>query len=352
MQQCPCVTCVALIFLAWGLLLVWMPSASFLSVPWPLSPSQGMCRCRGLHVFLEATPARTVIDYCSCVSQRRWQQSMHASCSHDRGQWLALAPGSLGGGGGLHPLLEPTVATGAHAHPESFCPVAWEHAKGKEVSVVILPLPSTTPNNGTLSLGLAHVSSAYTLGCNGIPLHSGCLCAISPSCLPMSDLWSPSFGTQSLPSLADKHLRLGSAWWWYWTPGQVSLCFALHKPVVVLSPKSLKLLFHPGWSSHQWGDFPGCGNIFLSQLPPKSTGPILIPFSLSLLFFFCHTWFHGDFLALSEVWGLLPVFSRCFTRIVPHIDVFLIYLWQEVSSTSCTSTHIDPPSDLFSNIGI
>ena len=45
------------------------------------------------------------------------------------------------------------------------------------------------------------------------------------------------------------------------------------------------------------------------------------------------------------------MFSRCFMRIVPHIDVFLMYLW-EVSSTSYTSTHIDPPSDLFSNIGI
>ena len=36
---------------------------------------------------------------------------------------------------------------------------------------------------------------------------------------------------------------------------------------------------------------------------------------------------HGEFLAFWEVWGLLPVFSRCSVGVVPHVDVVLMYLW-------------------------
>ena len=36
----------------------------------------------------------------------------------------------------------------------------------------------------------------------------------------------------------------------------------------------------------------------------------------------------GGVLALSEVWGLLPVFSRYSVWIVTVIDVFLMYLWE------------------------
>ena len=35
----------------------------------------------------------------------------------------------------------------------------------------------------------------------------------------------------------------------------------------------------------------------------------------------------GEFLAFWEVWGLLPAFSRCSVGAVPHVDVFLMYLW-------------------------
>ena len=40
-----------------------------------------------------------------------------------------------------------------------------------------------------------------------------------------------------------------------------------------------------------------------------------------------HSQVRGDFLAFWEVWGLLPVFSRCSVGIVPHVDVFLMYMW-------------------------
>ena len=40
-----------------------------------------------------------------------------------------------------------------------------------------------------------------------------------------------------------------------------------------------------------------------------------------------HSQVHGQFLAFWEDWGLLPVFSRCSVGVVPHVDVFLMYLW-------------------------
>ena len=39
-----------------------------------------------------------------------------------------------------------------------------------------------------------------------------------------------------------------------------------------------------------------------------------------------------------EVWGLLPAFSRCSVGVVPHVDVFLMYLWG-----GRWSPHLTPP---------
>ena len=44
-------------------------------------------------------------------------------------------------------------------------------------------------------------------------------------------------------------------------------------------------------------------------------------------FFLCPTQVCGEFLAFWEVGGLLPVFSRYSVGVVPHVDVFLMYLW-------------------------
>ena len=57
-------------------------------------------------------------------------------------------------------------------------------------------------------------------------------------------------------------------------------------------------------------------------------------FLASFLFFFCPAWLCGGYLGLPEVWGLLPVFSRCSVRVVPPVDVFLITCGEEVSATS------------------
>ena len=55
---------------------------------------------------------------------------------------------------------------------------------------------------------------------------------------------------------------------------------------------------------------------------------------LSLIFFFFLTQLHGDFLALSAVWGFLPALSRYSVRIIPCVDVFLMYLWKKVGFIS------------------
>lgn len=44
------------------------------------------------------------------------------------------------------------------------------------------------------------------------------------------------------------------------------------------------------------------------------------------------------FLILPGIWGLLLVFSRCPLRILPFVDVFLMCLWDEASSTFFYST--------------
>ena len=47
-------------------------------------------------------------------------------------------------------------------------------------------------------------------------------------------------------------------------------------------------------------------------------------------------WF--SLLLFWEVWGLLPAFSRCSVGVVPHVDVFLMYLWG-----GRWSLHLTPP---------
>ena len=54
----------------------------------------------------------------------------------------------------------------------------------------------------------------------------------------------------------------------------------------------------------------------------------------SFLFFNAVARLHGDFVALLEVLGLMPAFSRCSVKIIASEDVFLIYLWNKVNSVS------------------
>ena len=90
---------------------------------------------------------------------------------------------------------------------------------------------------------------------------------------------------------------------------QVPVCFALCRPVTTLCSEALKLLLCLGWSLASEGTFLWVEPFSLSQFPPRSLSgaqvPVLIPFSLP--FSLCPVQLYGDFFALLEVWGLLPV---------------------------------------------
>jgi len=148
---------------------------------------------------------------------------------------------------------------------------------------------------------------------------------------PGFDLWNLCFSTQLPPEPADMCLRLESVGWWHWPSVQVSLHSGCHKAVAVFSSEALKLPLCPCWSPAGEGMSQSVGTFPLLQLLPKGTASIQIIF----LFFFSPTKSHGGFLAFLEVWGLLPVFSRHTLWIIPCVDVFLMYLWEEVSFTSC-----------------
>ena len=125
----------------------------------------------------------------------------------------------------------------------------------------------------------------------------------------------------------EKHLRLGSACWCW------SLCWILSfLPSVHLLLHSL-LRF---WSSPYpcpWGSFQVCRNFssFAAPRCPQGADSILIPLSVFFFFFlfllpYSVMW---RLACLFEVWGFPPAFSRYSVGVVPHADVFLMYLWGE-----------------------
>ena len=74
----------------------------------------------------------------------------------------------------------------------------------------------------------------------------------------------------------------------------------------------------------QWKGSLVCGNFSSFTAPSHRCRSIPILLSLFFLFSFA---LPGEFLAFWEVWGLLPASSRCSVGVVPHVDVFLMYLW-------------------------
>ena len=62
-----------------------------------------------------------------------------------------------------------------------------------------------------------------------------------------------------------------------------------------------------------------------SQLPPQRCRSHPYSFVSVFSFFFCPTQVHADFLAFWES----EVFCQCSVGVVPHIDVFLMCLWEE-----------------------
>ena len=89
---------------------------------------------------------------------------------------------------------------------------------------------------------------------------------------------------------------------------------------------------------HQWRVFLVCGNSSSFRAPSQGCWSRPYSFVSFFSFFFCPTQVCEEFLAFWEVWVLLPAFSRCSAGVVPHVDVFLMYLWG-----GRWSPHLTPP---------
>lgn len=119
-----------------------------------------------------------------------------------------------------------------------------------------------------------------------------------------------------MPILADAHLGL----WRMLSSGTDHLCRFVPSGCCILvaafSSKALKLPLCPRAS----------GKFF--HFPAPSQGCRYHPSSfLSMfffVFFFCPIWLRGDFLVLSEVWDLLPVFIRFSVQIKIVICLYVI----------------------------
>ena len=72
--------------------------------------------------------------------------------------------------------------------------------------------------------------------------------------------------------------------------------------------------------------------------PALSQGYKSCPASSFFFFSFTRPGYVKIFIILPGVWGLLLVFSRCLLTIVPLVDVFLMWLWEEVCFTFFYST--------------
>ena len=107
---------------------------------------------------------------------------------------------------------------------------------------------------------------------------------------------------------------------------------ACHRsPVVTLFSELLNVPFCPGWFPCLWGNSQE-PFLFFSSLPGVQVPSHFLFFSPFHLPGYLET-----FLVLSSVWGLLLVFDRCSLRVIPFLDVFLMYLWEGVSSMSLDS---------------
>ena len=143
-----------------------------------------------------------------------------------------------------------------------------------------------------------------------------------------SDLRSPSLSSQLRPPrrVSRQASRAGECW-------SAPILHAGISPLCPPHPCGCALLRGsessppPTLCLHQWRDFLVCGNLSSFTAPSQRCRSRPYSFVSVFPFFFCPTQLRGEFLAFWEVWGLLPAFSRCSVGVVPHVDVFLMYLW-------------------------
>lgn len=133
------------------------------------------------------------------------------------------------------------------------------------------------------------------------------------------------------------HLRLGSAGQQHWPSVYLSLCSGCHKLAAAFSSEALKLQFCPSQPLCLWGGFPGYRNLSSFTAPFQGVQD--------------PSWFLSDFLFLflffsnPVTWRFSCSFSslRFFcqhwvgihsVKIIPRVDVFLMYLWKKLGFIS------------------
>ena len=154
------------------------------------------------------------------------------------------------------------------------------------------------------------------------------------------------FSTQSLSTPAVMHLGLGSTGWWQGSQGDDTeplcwfLCFTCCAHLWASEASFLSWLISPLVK-----ELLKVREHFLFIAPSQGTSPVLIP-----IFAFILSGHMVIFLTFFVFWDPPPAFSRYFVRIIPHVDVFLMYLWDEVSSTSFYSPVLIWPPKLLNTL--
>ena len=160
------------------------------------------------------------------------------------------------------------------------------------------------------------------------------------------NLLSPSLSSQPLPAPASDQTSL-SGWWVLvgTDPPCRSLSTLPSAPLLLCSPPWLRGFppmaprlppRHP--CPRQWRGFLVCGYFSSFTAPSQRCRSHPYSFVSVFSFFFCPTQVREEFPAFWEVWGLVPAFSKWSVVVVPHVDVFLMYLWG-----GRWSPHLIPP---------
>ena len=154
-----------------------------------------------------------------------------------------------------------------------------------------------------------------------------------------SDLRSPSISSSPHPPqrVSREASQAGECWSAPILCAGISPLCPLHPCCCALLPGSEASL-PPTPHLRQGRGFLVCGNFSSFAAPSQKCRSHPYSFVSAFSFFFCPPQVREEFLAFWEVWGLLPAFSRCSVGAVPHVDVFLMYLWG-----GRWSPHLTPP---------
>ena len=268
-------------------------------------------------------PGKLALDYRalsggSCVSSQegggsdlsRWPAPAHRQQQQQSVLSLGLAPG---------------------AHAGAICCLwAWR----KKLLLWADSCPRMLPNNDPLSVWQAQASCWTPSGVMHCTLSPSGSLHTTPILSPGCDHWSLSLSTQPSPTPVGK--------WTAILAGECQLALTLIEGLSQLCPQytcccpvlqgseALSVPASEGTSQ--------CAETFpLSQLPPRGTRPIQIPFSFFCSFFFCHAQLHGGFLPFwkSEA-------CQRSVEVVWELFHMWMYFWciygERVSSTSYSST--------------